>query len=55
MLVESLRAVFGSIRPTCLSALFTDLAMEAWYHVSIAKMTPNRRVTWQATSDDGNS
>ena len=26
--------------------------MEAWYHPSIAGMTPNRRVTWQATSDD---
>jgi hypothetical protein len=28
--------------------------MEAWYHPSIARMTPNRRVTWQATSDDEN-
>jgi hypothetical protein len=36
MLVESLRAVFGSIHRTCLSALVTDLAMEAWYHPSIA-------------------
>jgi hypothetical protein len=32
-----------------------DLVMEAWYHPSIACMTPNRRVTWQATSDDENS
>jgi hypothetical protein len=29
--------------------------MEAWYHPFIACMTPNRRVTWQATSDDENS
>jgi len=27
---------FGSIHSTCLSALFTDRAMEAWYHPSIA-------------------
>ena len=33
----------------------TDRAVEAWYHPSIARMTPNRRVTWQATSDDENS
>src|SRR5919197_5966619 len=31
----------------CLSALVTD-AIEAWYHPSIARMTPNRRVIWQA-------
>jgi hypothetical protein len=30
------RAVFGSIHPTCLSALVTDWAMETWYHPSIA-------------------
>src|SRR5215475_2012629 len=35
--------------------LVTDRAMEAWYYPSIARMTPNRRVTWQATSDDENS
>jgi hypothetical protein len=28
--------VFGSINATCLSALVTDRAMEAWYHASIA-------------------
>jgi hypothetical protein len=33
----------------------TDRAMEAWYHPSIARMTPNRRVTWQASSNDENS
>src|SRR6516162_7453622 len=33
----------------------TDRAVEAWYHPSIARMTPNRRVTWQATSNDENS
>ena len=27
---------FGSIHSTCLSALFTDRAMEAWYHPAIA-------------------
>jgi hypothetical protein len=27
---------FGSIHATCLSALVTDRAMEAWYHPSIA-------------------
>src|SRR5207245_10031994 len=26
--------------------------MKAGYHPSIASMTPNRRVTWQATSND---
>src|SRR5690242_13679796 len=26
-----------------IAALFTDLAMETWYHFSIALMTPNRR------------
>jgi hypothetical protein len=31
-----LQAVFGSIHTTCLSALVTDPAMEAWYHLSIA-------------------
>jgi len=36
-------------------ALTTDRAMEAWYHPSIARMTPYRRVTWQATPDDENS
>jgi ABC-type uncharacterized transport system substrate-binding protein len=36
MLVESLRAVFGSIHRTCLSPLVTDRVMEAWYHPSIA-------------------
>src|SRR5215471_4148984 len=30
------QAVFGSIHRTRLSALFTDRAMEAWYHLSIA-------------------
>ena len=30
------QAVFGSIHRTCLSALVTDRAMEAWYHPSIA-------------------
>jgi hypothetical protein len=30
------QAVFGSIPLTCLSALVTDRAMEAWYHASIA-------------------
>jgi hypothetical protein len=30
------QAVFGSIHATCLSALVTDPAMEAWYHPSIA-------------------
>jgi tetratricopeptide (TPR) repeat protein len=49
------RAVFGSIHRTCQSALVTDRAMKAWYHPSIAWMAPNRRVTWQATSDDENS
>ena len=49
------QAVFGSSHRTCLSPLFTDRAMEAWYHPSIARMTPNRRVTWQATLDDENS
>jgi hypothetical protein len=47
--------VIRSIHSTCLLALVTDRAMEAWYHPSIAGMTPNRRVTWQATSDDENS
>jgi hypothetical protein len=28
--------VFGSIHATCLSALVTDRAIEAWYHLSIA-------------------
>jgi hypothetical protein len=45
----------GSIHSISLSALAKDRAMEAWYHPSIARMTPNRRVTWQATSDDENS
>jgi hypothetical protein len=36
MLVESLRAVFGSIHRTRLSPLVTDRAMEAWYLVSKA-------------------
>ena len=36
MLVESLRAIFGSIYRTCLSPLVTDRAMEAWYHPFIA-------------------
>jgi hypothetical protein len=36
MLVESLRAVFGSIHRTCLSALVADRVMEAWYDPSIA-------------------
>ena len=40
---------------TCLSPLVTDRVMEAWYHPSIAWMTPKRRVTWHATSDDENS
>ena len=35
--------------------VITDRAMEAWSHPSIARMTPNRRVTWQATSNDENS
>jgi hypothetical protein len=30
------QAVFGSIHRTCLSALVTDPAMEAWYDPSIA-------------------
>ena len=30
------QAVFGSIHRTCLSALVTDRAMEAWYDPSIA-------------------
>jgi hypothetical protein len=30
------QAVFGSSHRTCLSPLFTDRAMEAWYHPSIA-------------------
>jgi hypothetical protein len=55
VLSDQLQAVFGSIHRTCLSALVKDRAMEAWYHPSIARMTPNRRVTWQATSDDENS
>jgi hypothetical protein len=38
-----------------LKHLVTDRAMEAWYHPFIACMTPNRRVTWQATSNDENS
>ena len=50
-----LQPVFGSIHRTCLSPLVTDRVMEAWYHPSIARMTPNRRVTWQATSNDENS
>jgi hypothetical protein len=33
----------------------TDRPMEAWHHPSIARMTPNRRVTWQATLDDETS
>jgi ABC transporter substrate binding protein len=36
MLVESLRALFGSIHRTCLSPLVTDRAMEAWYHPFVA-------------------
>ena len=36
MLLESLRAVFGSIHSTSLSPLVTDRAMETWYHFSIA-------------------
>ena len=32
------------------TALVTDRAMEAWYHPS-----SDRRVTWQAASDDENS
>jgi hypothetical protein len=28
-----------------IAALVTDRVMEAWYHPSIASMTPNRRVT----------
>jgi hypothetical protein len=35
------------------TALVTDWAI-TWYHPPIACMTPNRRVTWQATSDDEN-
>jgi Protein of unknown function (DUF2939) len=31
-------SVFGSIHATCLSALVTDPAMEAWYHPSIAEL-----------------
>jgi hypothetical protein len=31
----------------------TDRAMEAWYRLPL--QTPNRRVRWQATSDDENS
>jgi hypothetical protein len=38
-----------------LIALVTDRAMQAWYHPSMAWMAPNRRVTWQATSNDENS
>jgi hypothetical protein len=30
------QAVILSIHATCLSRLFTDWAMEAWYHPSIA-------------------
>jgi hypothetical protein len=37
------------------TALATDRAMEVWYDPSIARMTPNRRVTWQATSDAENA
>jgi hypothetical protein len=48
-------AVIRSLHSTCLSASVTDRVMEAWYHASIARMIPNRRVTWQATSDDENS
>jgi len=40
MLVESLRALFGSIHATCLSALFNDRAMETWYHPPLHKLTP---------------
>jgi hypothetical protein len=50
------QAVFGSItRLAYRLPLVTDRAMEAWYHPSIASMTPSRRVTWQATSNDEDS
>jgi hypothetical protein len=48
-------AVIRRLIRACLPALATDRVMEAWYHPSIARMTPNRRVTWQATSNDENS
>jgi putative tryptophan/tyrosine transport system substrate-binding protein len=38
MLVESLRAPFGSIHRTCLSPLVTDHATEAWYLARVAVM-----------------
>jgi putative ABC transport system substrate-binding protein len=37
----------------CSDFLVTDRAMEAWYRLLL--QTPNRRVRWQATSDDENS
>src|SRR5262249_1595800 len=37
------------------SEVVTDRATQAWYHPSMAWMAPNRRVTWQATSDAENS
>jgi hypothetical protein len=45
----------GAFHAACLSPLVTDRAMAAWYHPSMAWMAPNRRVTWQATSNDENS
>src|SRR5262249_60344153 len=47
--------VLGTIQRSCLSALVTDRAIKGWYHATTARMTPNRGVTWQATSDDENS
>jgi len=48
-------AIVCFVHATYLSVLVTDRAMEAWYHPSIALMTPRREVTRQATSDDENS
>src|SRR5262249_7240998 len=44
----------GTFRRLCLPSSVTDWAIKAWYHPSIARMTPTRRVPWQATSDDEN-
>ena len=49
------RRSFGSIHRTCPIGVTHRPPMKAWYHPSIACMTPNRRVTWQATSNDENS
>ena len=46
--LQALQTLIGSIEKGV-----TDRAMEAWYRLPL--QTPNRRVRWQATSDDENS